>query len=150
MDNHKLRHLAYFVIRLSLGAILFAHGSQKLFGWFGGTGWESTLEFFSQNLGIPPFLASLAVIAEFFGGLGIILGFFTRIAAAGSAALMIGAMVKVHLANGFFMNWSLQPAKGHGIEMNLALLAMSLMLLITGAGYYSMDNLLLLKIWKNS
>lgn len=150
MDKQKLRDLAYLVIRISAGVIFFAHGSQKLFGWFGGYGWQNTLEFFSQNFGIPSFLASLAFVAEFFGGLGLLLGFLTRIAAAASAAVMIVAMFKVHLAHGFFMNWSLEPGKGHGIEMNIALLGMALMLLITGAGSYSVDNLLLVKIWKNS
>lgn len=148
MENHKLRDLGYLFVRLSLGVILFAHGSQKLLGWFGGSGWSATIGFFSKNLGFPPFLSALAIIAEFFGGLGLILGFLTRIAAAGSAVVMLVAMFKVNLPNGFFINWSLEAGKGHGIEMNLALSGMSLMLLITGAGYLSIDNLLVRKFWK--
>ncbi|MFQ5825273.1 MAG: DoxX family protein [bacterium] len=150
MESHKLRHLAYLVIRLALGVILFAHGSQKLFGWFGGAGLQSTLEFFSKNLGIPPLLSILDIIVEFFGGLALILGFLTRFAALGSTVVMLVAILKVHLANGFFMNWPLEAGQGHGIEMNIALLGMSLMLLITGAGCYSVDHLLLLKFWKNT
>ena len=150
MKEQKLRDLAYLIVRLSLGLILFAHGGQKLFGWFGGFGWSATLAYFSENLGIPPFLAALDIIAEFFGGLGLLLGFLTRIAAAGSAVVMLVGIVKVHLANGFFLNWSLEAGKGHGIEMNVALLGMSLMLLITGAGAFSIDKLLVSKFWKNS
>lgn len=150
MDNQKLRNLAYLIVRLSLGIILIAHGGQKLFGWFGGYGWSTTLAYFSKNLTIPPFLSALDIRAEFFGGLGLLLGFLTRIAAAGSTVVMLVAIVKVHLVNGFFLNWSLEASKGHGLEMNLALLGMSLMLLITGAGSFSIDNILARKFWKIS
>ena len=122
------------IARLALGAIFLAHGSQKLLGWFGGSGWSSTIGFFQQQLGLPAFVAALVILIEFFGGLGVLLGVCTRPAAAGLAVIMAGAIATVHWQNGFFMNWMMEPGKGHGIEMNLALLGLALSLVCTGPG----------------
>ena len=86
------------------------------------------------SIGIPLPLAYLVCFTEFLGGIGLVLGLFTRLAALGVAAVMVGAVVKVHLPNGFFMNWELTPGKGHGFETNLALLAMALACVIAGGG----------------
>ena len=126
--------------RLTLGIIFFAHGSQKLLGWFGGSGWSGTIQFFEQS-GVPPFLAGLLIITEFFGGIAIILGFFTRLAALGLTIAMIVAIYKVHLQNGFFLNWFNVPNMGHGIEYSLALIGLSLSLLVWGAGNLSVDQM---------
>ncbi|MCI0454207.1 MAG: DoxX family protein [Candidatus Dadabacteria bacterium] len=125
--------------RLTLGIIFFAHGSQKLLGWFGGPGWSGTIQFFEQG-GVPPFLAILLIITEFFGGIAIILGFFTRLAALGLTIAMIVAIFTVHLQHGFFLNWFNVPNMGHGIEMNLALIGLSLSLLVWGGGNLSIDQ----------
>lgn len=125
--------------RLTLGIIFFAHGSQKLLGWFGGSGWSGTIQFFEQS-GIPPFLAGLLIITEFFGGIAIILGFFTRLAALGLTIAMLVAIFKVHLQNGFFLNWFNVPNMGHGIEYSLALIGLSLSLLVWGGGNLSVDQ----------
>ena len=125
--------------RLTLGIIFFAHGSQKLLGWFGGSGWSGTIQFFEQS-GVPPFLAGLLIITEFFGGIAIILGLFTRLAALGLTIAMIVAIYKVHLQNGFFLNWFNVPNMGHGIEYNLALIGLSLSLLVWGGGNLSVDQ----------
>ncbi|MGH7801990.1 MAG: DoxX family protein [Thermodesulfobacteriota bacterium] len=127
--------------RLTLGIIFFAHGSQKLLGWFGGSGWSGTIQFFEQS-GVPAFLAILLIITEFFGGIAIILGFFTRLAALGLTVAMIVAIYKVHLPNGFFLNWFNVPNMGHGIEYNLALIGLSLSLLVWGAGNLSVDQMI--------
>jgi putative oxidoreductase len=127
-------------LRLGLGVIFIAHGGQKLFGWFGGPGFAGTIQYFQQHLGIPMELTVLAMVAEFFGGIGIVVGFLTRLAALGICGVMVVAMVKVHLVNGFFMNWNCTPGQGHGIEFNIALLAMALTLLCSGAGYASFDK----------
>ena len=127
--------------RLTLGIIFFAHGSQKLLGWFGGSGWSGTIQFFEQS-GVPAFLAILLIITEFFGGIAIILGFFTRLAALGLTVAMIVAIYKVHLPNGFFLNWFNVPNMGHGIEYSLALIGLSLSLLVWGAGNLSVDQMI--------
>jgi putative oxidoreductase len=61
-------------LRLSLGAIFFAHGAQKVLGWFGGDGWGGTMQFFTQTLNIPAPLAAVAFLTEFLGGIALLLG----------------------------------------------------------------------------
>jgi len=80
--------LALLLIRLPLGVIFFAHGSQKLLGLFGGPGLTGTLRNFEVHMGIPPLLTLLAIIAEFGGGLGVLFGAFTRISACGIAVMV--------------------------------------------------------------
>jgi putative oxidoreductase len=94
------------ILRLVLGVVFFAHGAQKMLGWFGGYGFSATMGPFTGMLHIPAALAFLAIAAEFFGGLGLILGFLTRIAAFGIGINMIVAIAMVHGGFGFFMNWT--------------------------------------------
>lgn len=136
--------LALMMIRIPLGAIMVAHGSQKLLGLFGGKGLTATFAMFESSYHIPPVLTLLAIIAEFGGGIGVIIGLFTRFSAAGIAATMVVAMYKVTLAHGFFLNITCAPGKGHGIEFNLALLGMALALAFRGGGPWSVDRVL----WK--
>jgi putative oxidoreductase len=133
---------ALLPIRLALGAIFIGHGGQKLFGWFGGYGPKGTIGYFQQALGVPPAMTVLAMLAEFFGGVGVLAGFLTRPAAAAIIAVMLVAIAKVHWSHGFFLNWELKPNRGHGSEMNLALIGMALALLIAGGGAFSVDRLL--------
>jgi putative oxidoreductase len=134
--------LSLLLLRVPLGLIFMAHGSQKLFGLFGGQGVSATLKAFEEKMGIPPILTILAMIAEFGGGLGVLVGCLTRLSALGVASVMVVAIYKVHLVNGFFMNWYCTPGKGHGIEYNIALLGMALSLVFTGGGKWSLDRLL--------
>ena len=127
------------ILRLVLGVVFFAHGAQKMLGWFGGPGFTGTMGFFTGYLHIPAPFAFLAIAAEFFGGLGLILGFFTRVAAFGIAANMVVAIAMVHGTFGFFMNWT-GTQKGEGFEYHLMALAMTAFLLIRGAGAYSIDR----------
>lgn len=127
-------------IRLALGIIFMAHGGQKLFGWAGGAGFEGTIQFFETTWGIPMPLTILAMVTEFFGGLAVLLGCLTRLAALGLATVMGVAIYKIHYIHGFFLNWSCSPDRGHGIEFNLALLAMAATLLFSGAGNLSVDK----------
>jgi putative oxidoreductase len=90
-------------------------------------------------LHIPAPLAFLAIAAEFFGGLGLILGFLTRIAAFGIAMNMIVAIAMVHSTFGFFMNWT-GTQKGEGFEYHLLALAITAFLMIHGAGAFSVDR----------
>ncbi len=127
------------IMRLVLGIIFFAHGSQKMLGWFGGYGFKGTMGFFTQAMHIPTAFAFLAIAAEFFGGLGLVLGLLTRIAAFGITANMLVAIFMVHLPNGLFMNWTGQQ-KGEGIEYHLLILAVTLALMIRGGGAFSLDR----------
>jgi putative oxidoreductase len=130
------------IIRLALGVIFFAHGAQKLFGWFGGPGLRATIDSFRQSLGIPPAATTIGAIIECFGGLAMIFGFLVRPTALGLIVVMLVAIAKVHWTHGFFLNWSLEPGKGHGFEMNLALIAMALAVLVGGAGALSIDRMI--------
>lgn len=131
------------IVRLFLGVIFFAHGAQKLFGWFGGPGLKGTINFFRSSLGVPPALAVIAALTECFGGLAVFVGLLSRPAALGLVAVMLVAVVKVHWRNGFFLNMSLQPGKGHGFEFNFALIGMALAVLVGGGGAKSIDRLIL-------
>jgi putative oxidoreductase len=138
----KLLPWAPVAIRLGLAVIFIAHGGQKLFGIWGGPGLQTTIEAFERSIAVPSYLTLIVVGTEFFGGLTVLVGFLTRIAAAGLAADMVAAIIKVHLMNGFFLNWSITPGKGHGYEFNLALLAMSIALLLSGPGKFALDRML--------
>ncbi len=129
------------ILRLVLGIVFFAHGAQKMLGWFGGYGFHGTMGFFTQTMGIPAPLAFLAICAEFFGGLGLIVGLLSRIAAFGIICNMIVAVLTVHIHNGFFMNWTGQQ-KGEGFEYHLLAIAIGLVILIKGAGALSIDRAL--------
>jgi len=126
-------------MRVSLGVIFFAHGAQKVLGWFGGYGWHGTMQYFTQTLGIPAPLAAVAFLTELLGGLALLLGLGTRWAALLLTGEMTVAALKVHLAHGFFLNWMNTPNAGHGIEYNLALIGATLALVITGSGCLSVD-----------
>jgi putative oxidoreductase len=134
--------VAPLLIRIPLGLIFLAHGSQKLFGLFGGSGLTSTFRIFEEKMGIPPIFTLLAIIAEFGGGLGVLSGFLTRLSAAGIASVMAVAIYKVHWVNGFFMNSSCLPGRGHGIEFTLALFGMALYLVVAGGGKWCIDRLI--------
>jgi putative oxidoreductase len=127
-------------LRVVLGMVFFAHGAQKMLGWFGGFGFHATIGSFTQ-MGMPIPMALLIMCTEFFGGLGLIVGLLTRIASLGVAGLMIGAIFMVHLPNGFFMNW-MGTQKGEGIEFHLLALAIAATLLLRGAGAFSLDRAL--------
>ena len=131
--------IAAAILRLVLGAVFFAHGAQKMLGWFGGFGFSGTMGFFTGTMHIPAPLAFLAIAAEFFGSLGLILGFLTRIAALGIATNMIVAIWAVHGAFGLFMNWT-GMQKGEGFEFHLLVLAIAGFLMIRGAGAFSVDR----------
>ncbi|MFZ0864914.1 MAG: DoxX family protein, partial [Candidatus Sulfotelmatobacter sp.] len=86
-------------------------------------------------------LALLAIAAEFFGGLGLLAGLLSRVAALGIACNMIVAIAMVHAQNGFFMNW-FGKQQGEGIEYHLLVLALALTIIIRGGGAFSVDRLL--------
>src|SRR5205807_9673388 len=127
------------ILRLVLGIVFFAHGAQKMLGWFGGLGFSGRMGFFTGAMHIPAPLAFLAIAAEFFGGVGLVLGLLTRIAAFGIAMNMVVAIAMVHSSFGFFMNWT-GTQKGEGFEYHLLALAITAFLMIRGAGAFSADR----------
>jgi putative oxidoreductase len=131
--------------RLALGIVFFAHGAQKTLGWFGGYGFTGTMGFFTQQMHIPAAFAFLAIMAEFLGGLGLIVGALTRIAAFGVFSVMAVAVATVHWRNGLFMNW-FGNQKGEGFEYHLLAMALALVLMLRGAGALSADKLVAEKV----
>lgn len=129
------------LMRLVLGVVFFAHGSQKMLGWFGGYGFSGTMGFFTSALHLPAPIAFLPIAAEFFGSIGLILGLLTRIAAFGIAMDMIVAVSMIHIHFGFFMNWS-GTQKGEGFEYHLVTIVLALALMIRGGGAFSADRAL--------
>lgn len=127
--------------RIILAVIFFAHGSQKMFGFFGGRGVTGTIAIFQQTMGIPAPLTILAMTAEVFGAIGLFLGLFSRIAALGVLVVMIIAPFANHLYPNFFMNWTGRQT-GEGFEYHLLAIALIVSVLVRGAGALSIDRLL--------
>jgi putative oxidoreductase len=128
--------IGILLVRVLFGVAIAAHGSQKLFGWFGGYGLKGTGGFL-ETLGFRPgmMFAAMTGLSEFVGGLLLTVGLLTPLGAATVLGAMIVAMVSVHLENGFF-------AASNGIEMPFLYAAANLGLVFTGAGAYSLDNVL--------
>jgi putative oxidoreductase len=120
------------ILRLTLAVVIFPHGAQKVFGWFGGYGFKNTLQSFTSS-GIPTGFALLAIAAEFLGSLGLAVGFLTRVAAFGIACVMLVAIATVHWPHGFFMNWS-GTQQGEGFEYHLLALGLAIAVMIMGGG----------------
>lgn len=140
--NHNLAPL---IARLTLGIVMFPHGAQKMLGWFGGHGFSGAMDHFTGTMHIPAVFAFLAILAEFAGSLGLIVGLFSRVAAFGIAANMVVAILMVHDANGFFMNWSgKQP--GEGFEYHLLAIGLALIVMIYGGGKASLDAVIQRKL----
>ena len=132
--------LAALVLRLALGLVMFPHGAQKLLGWFGGQGFFGTIEIFHQ-IGFPTVVAVLVTIGEFFGGLGLLVGCLTRVAAGGVGLIMLGAILLVHWQFGFFMNWAGQPVR-EGFEFHILAVGLAIAIMIHGGGKWSIDRTL--------
>ena len=125
------------VLRLTLAVVMFAHGAQKVLGWFGGSGLRGTLDFLRKS-GVPSPVAVLTIMAEFLGPLGLAVGLLTRVAALGIAAVMLGAILTVHRQHGFFMNWY-GNAQGEGFEYHVLVIGLAVALVLNGAGVWSLD-----------
>jgi putative oxidoreductase len=128
-DDRWAVDISLLLLRVTAGVIFAAHGAQKLFGVWGGKGLAATVE----QMGTP--LGHLVTIGEFFGGLGLIVGFLTRFSAASLIVIMIGAIALVHGKNGFFL-------QQEGFEYNLALIGLLLPILIAGPGKYAVGRFL--------
>ena len=128
------------IARFALGVVYFAHGAQKMLGWFGGYGFAATMGFFTSQH-IPAFLAFVVICVEFFGSLALLLGVCGRVAAFLIAFEMVVAVALVHSHFGFFMNWTGQQ-KGEGFEYHILALALLLIVMVKGSGAASVDRAL--------
>jgi putative oxidoreductase len=128
--------LGLLIIRLVIGLSFAAHGTQKVFGWFGGYGPKGTGGFF-DSIGIKPgvLMAVLAGLAEIAGGLLFAAGLWTPLGAALIVLIMLGAIIKVHAKNGYWVT-------SNGYEYNLTLIAIAVGVALIGAGEYSLDALM--------
>lgn len=129
------------LLRFGLAVVIFPHGAQKLLGWFGGPAFDGTMSYLTQVAGLPAFIALLVIVIEFFGAIALAAGFLGRVAAAGIATVMVGAVLTSHLQFGFFMNWTGAQA-GEGFEYHLLALAIALAIVIKGSGALSVDRAL--------
>jgi putative oxidoreductase len=131
---------SWLLLRVTLGIVLGAHGVQKAFGWFGGYGWNNTIEYFS-SVGLPVFLGGLVILIETLGAFLLIIGFAGRINAALMGIVMAGAFYIDHLPNGFYMNWY-GGTRGEGFEFDILFWAIAIVITINGSGALSIDRLL--------
>ncbi len=119
--------VSLLLVRVIVGVIFAAHARKNSSGAFGGAGLAETV----TQMGSP--LGYLVTIGEFFGGLGLVVGFLTRFSAASLIVIMIGAIATVHGRNGFFL-------QNQGFEYNLALIGLLLPTLLCGPGRFSIGR----------
>ncbi|MET7001532.1 DoxX family protein [Chitinophaga defluvii] len=132
-----------FILRFTLGVVLFPHAAQKMFGWFNGPGLSGEMEHMTHAIGLSVPVAVLSILVECLGTLLLLTGFATRIAAVGMFGLFVGMIVFVHFKSGYFMNWFGKMPAGHeGFEYHLLVLGLCILIFMHGGGRYSIDGLL--------
>jgi putative oxidoreductase len=129
---------ALLLIRVALGAVIFPHGAQKVFGWFGGAGYAKTIQAFA-GMGFPAWSTVALMATETLGAVLLIAGFLTRVWALGIGIAMTICVFMNHLQHGFFMNWFNQQ-QGEGFEYHILVLGIVLALLVRGGGLLSVDS----------
>lgn len=129
---------AQLFIRLALGIVMFPHGAQKVFGWFGGPGLEQTLLAFI-NMGFSAWAIYILMVIEYLGSIFLIIGCLTRLWAFGIGVTISICMFMNHVQHGFFMNWFGQQS-GEGIEYHILVIGMALALTLRGGGKLSVDR----------
>ncbi len=139
--------IGLLIARITLGVVIFPHGAQKILGIWGGSGMEALATNFEAWFGIPPFISYLVAIAEFFGSLALIFGFMSRFSAASIIAVMLGAIYFV-VGNHFFMNWYSEQGRGEGFEFHLLAIGLALIIVIKGAGKFSLDGFIVNKFFQ--
>lgn len=125
------RDWSALVARLALGIMIFPHGAQKVFGWFGGYGFSATLSHFTEQMGIPWIFALAAILAEFLGGIGLILGLLSRLSALAVGINMLVAVLLVHMQHGFF--------RPEGFEFHILAVGLAIVVMLRGGGAASVD-----------
>lgn len=130
-----------FTLRVMLGLVILPHGAQKLLGWFGGYGFEGTMIYFIDTVGLPWIAGYAVILLETIGALMLVVGFGTRIISLAYIILATGIIFTTHIQNGFFQNWFGQQA-GEGYEYFLLWIGMAAALAFSGAGSYSIDRVI--------
>lgn len=128
-----------FVLRVTLAGVMFPHGAQKLFGWFGGYGFAGSMQFLTGAAGLPTFIALLVILIECIGALLLAFGLGSRLMAFAIGVVMLGAAVTAHLDYGFFMNWGGKQA-GEGFEYHLLAMAISAAVTLRGGGRLALED----------
>lgn len=128
-----------FVLRITLAGVMFPHGAQKLFGWFGGYGFAGSMQFLTGAAGLPTLIAALVILIECIGALLLVLGLGSRLMAFAIGVVMLGAALTAHLDYGFFMNWSGQQA-GEGFEYHLLAMALAAAVTLRGGGRFALED----------
>ncbi|MBL8087763.1 MAG: DoxX family protein [Chthonomonas sp.] len=138
-SNDGMTNFALLMLRLTAGLILLYFGSQKFLGAFGGMGLTNTIVAFKNSMGIPTPMTVLAVIAEFFGGLGLVLGVFTRVAAFGVLCTMaVATYTNVQKIESLVATQT-NPFPINGAAFPMALGAIALALMLLGSGDWSLE-----------
>lgn len=130
---------AALIARLTLGLVVFPHGAQKLFGWFGGNGFSHTMNSFTTHMNLPWLIAFLVIIIESIGAICIVAGLATRFWAIAMFINFMGIILTAHIKYGFFMNWNMLPDAHEGYEFHLLVIGLCILLIVVGGGKWSMD-----------
>jgi putative oxidoreductase len=132
-DNDR----ATAILRITLGAVMVPHAAQKVFGWFGGYGFDGTMGFLTGAIGLPWSIGLLVIVFEMAGSIALLTGTLGRLGAMAIATVMVGAVATSH--HQFFMDWGGTQA-GEGFEYHLLALAMSAAIIVRGSGALSLDR----------
>ncbi|NCT94376.1 MAG: DoxX family protein [Chitinophagaceae bacterium] len=127
------------ILRCTLFLVIWPHGAQFLLGWFGGYGFNGTMQYLTQTMSLPWLVAFLVIMIQFLGAIALLAGLLTRLIALSMIGMFLGMIITSHLDYGFFMNWSGQQA-GEGFEYHLLVIGMCLVLLLNGGGKYAWDQ----------
>jgi putative oxidoreductase len=131
------RSIAPLLLRVFVALVLFPHGAQKLFGWFGGFGFSGTMAYFTETVKLPWIIGFLVILIEVFGPIALIVGFAVRLWSMAIAIVMTG-IILTHFTGYFFMNW-FGNQKTEGMEFFLLVIGMTGSLMYSGAGRLSVD-----------
>jgi putative oxidoreductase len=135
------RSIAPLFLRIFVALVLFPHGAQKLFGWFGGFGFSGTMTYFTETVKLPWIIGFLVILIEVLGPVALLLGFAVRLWSLAIAIVMAG-IILTHFTGYFFMNW-FGNQKTEGMEFFLLVIGMTASLIYSGAGRLSVDERLL-------
>ncbi len=141
-------HVHGFIARLTLAVVILPHGLQLLLGWFGGYGFAASMTYFTSTVGLPWLVGLLVILLQSIGALLLLTGLATKSSALATIFLFAGMIFTSHLEFGFFMNWS-GTQKGEGFEYHLLVIGLAFILLLDGAGKFSIDSLLAKSFAKN-
>ncbi len=130
-----------FIGRVLLAIVIFPHGAQKLFGWFGGYGFTGTMGYFTDSVGLPWIIGFIVIMMESLGAIALLLGVATRLMAIGYTILAMGIVFTSHIQYGFFMNWFGNQG-GEGFEYFLLWIGLTVSLIFSGGGRVSLDRYL--------